>query len=250
MNNRVKFRKNLISCELLNFWYFYATKCACTSLKQWIYQIKFNRYFESYKRHGQWIHIHNCPELRELDPKKLAEQSHFSKIAIVRDPIARFISAYANRVIYYQELSDRVPYKDRLIAAGLRLNPEINYLVENLIQYQERADRWTILHHTRPITDFIGKDLGMYTKIYRINEINSIRSDILSNPTNSQIDRQTIPEIPKLQTGGPKLELNVLTQKSFEQLITYYAQDYEILKDYYSLDRIKEQYMLSCKSKV
>ena len=107
------------------------------------------------------------------------------------------------------------------------------------------SDRWTILHHTRPITDFIGKDLDVYNRIYRINEINLIRNDILSYPANSHIDPQTIPEIPKLQTGGPKLELNILTPKSFQKLIEYYAQDYEILKDYYSRDRIQAQYRAS-----
>ncbi len=87
--------------------------------------------------------------------------------------------------------------------------------------------------------------MDVYNRIYRINEINLIRNDILSYPANAHIDPQTIPEIPKLQTGRPKLELNILTPKSFQKLIEYYAQDYEILKDYYSRDRIQAQYRAS-----
>lgn len=242
----VKLKQNLIPCQELNFLYIYATKCACTSLKQWIYQIKFQQEFQSHDRHGEWIHIHNCPELHQIDKQQLAKQEPFlNKITVIREPISRFISAYANRVIYYQELSDRVVYKDRLLEAGLKLNPDINYFVDNLAQYQELSDRWTILHHTRPLTDFIGKDLDIYTKIYQINEINLIRNDILAYPANSHLDPQTIPEIPKLQTGGPKLELNILTPKSFQKLVEYYATDYEILKDYYSRDRIQKQYRAS-----
>ena len=242
-NSRIK----VIHCQKLHFLYVSVPKCACTSLKHWIYHIEFEREFKDYRLDDKYIHIHNCGELNEFQLSRLPEQTKDLKIiTIVRDPILRFISAYSNRVIHYKELGAEMPYQGNIASLGLKFDPDINYFVRHLETYQDCTDKWLIYHHTRPISDFIGQDCNLYDRIYRMEEIKQIRSDILQYRLNDGVDQSKIPTISKLQTYGPKLELNVLNSESFEKLLEYYATDYQLLKDYYSLDNIKEKYMACC----
>ncbi|MDJ0632809.1 MAG: sulfotransferase family 2 domain-containing protein [Xenococcaceae cyanobacterium MO_188.B29] len=239
--------KRAIVCQSLNLLYVGVPKCACTSLKKWIYHLEFNQEFKKYKSENKVIHIHNCRSLKQIDLYESAKNKHnYMIITVIRDPIKRFISAYSNRVLYHQELSENFVYKDYIEAAGLKFNPDINYLVENLEKYQKCVK--SIMHHTRKITDFIGEDLSLYTNIYTIAMISRIKEDILRSSNLPNLQR-SLPEIPKLQTGGPKLDLSVLKPENFSKLIDYYAKDYEILRDYFSVETIKEQYKLSTQIK-
>lgn len=238
----------VIRCHKLNFLYVPTPKCACTSLKHWIYRIEFGQEFENYQVDNKWIHIHNCGKLDQFLLSQLSNQERHSKlIALVRDPIMRLISAYSNRVFHYKELSENMPYSNKISSLGLQFNPDINYFVRHLESYQECTN--IIYHHTRPCADFIGKEISLYDRIYRMDELKHLRTKILQYNANADINQENIPAIPKLQTGGPKLELNVLHPASFEKLLAYYAQDYQVLKDYYSISGIKELYQLSCSQK-
>ena len=242
-----KSQVKVIHCHKLHFLYVSIPKCACTSFKHWIYNIEFGQEFKDYQVNNKWIHIHNCGELDEFQLAQLSEPNQYLKIiTIVRDPILRFISAYANRVIHYKELGEEMPYRNNISSLDLKFNPDINYFVQNLETYQDCTDKWLIHHHTRPMTDFIGQDLSLYNHVYRMNEIKKIKSDILQYSFNSSISKSNVPDIPKLQTYGPKLELNVLNPKSFEKLLDYYKQDYKVLTNYYSIEDIKNKYIKSC----
>ncbi|MDJ0594700.1 MAG: sulfotransferase family 2 domain-containing protein [Pleurocapsa sp. MO_226.B13] len=237
-------KKKAIVCEKLKFLYVNVPKCACTSLKLWIYKIEFGEEFARYKKDNKWIHIHKCGRLNQIILDKLPEDKKDYKIlTVIRDPIKRLISAYSNRVIHHNELGENTTYSDDIKAAGLKFDPDINYFIKNLQEYGKKSK--SILHHTKPIAKTIGKNLKLYTNIYPIEKIARIKEDILLD-SNLTID--SLPEIPKSQTGGPKLKLNILKPESFEKLVDYYAEDYELLRDYYPLEQIKEKYRASLNS--
>ena len=245
---KVLSKKKGIVCQKLKFIYVDVPKCACTSLKEWIYHIEFDREFKSYIKDDRRIHIHNCEELNRILFHKLPEDKQDYKIiAVIRDPIKRLISAYSNRVLYHKELSEHVIYSDKIEAASLKFDPDINYFIKNLEAYQDCANKWTILHHTRPLIDFLGEDISLYTNIYPIEEISHIKEG-MSLDANSYWITDRIPEIPKSQTGGPKLKLNILKPEQFDKLVDYYAKDYELLRNYYPLEKIKDQYISSLNS--
>ena len=238
---------NAIICNNLKFLYTSIPKCACTSLKHWIYEIEFNRKFEKYEKDNKIIHIHNYQGFNKISLQKLPEdKKDYKRLIVIRDPIKKFISAYSNRVIHHKQLSKKVAYKDKIETANLKFNPDINYFVENIEAYQNFAK--PIFHHTRPVVNFIGTKLSLYTNIYRLQEINRITEEFLYKSNSySYLKTHTIPEIPRLQTGGPKLTLDVLNPKSFDKLLNYYAADYKVLYNYYSVGKITEEYYQALK---
>jgi len=240
-------RKKAIICPTLKFIYIDAPKCASTSLKRWIYKIEFGQVFERYKQDNRWIHIHNCDRFgRASFPQVPEDKQDYKIVTIIRDPIKRFLSAYSNRIVNFKELGEQTVYSDRIKAENLKFNPNINYFIRNLKAYQNCTNKAIILHHTRPIIDFIGEDLSLYTNIYPIENIKQTKPDLLFSSNYANPDQ--IPEIPKTQTGGPKLKLKRLKQQNFNKLIEYYAQDYELLKDYYSIEQITKEYQDSVNS--
>ncbi|ELS01635.1 Sulfotransferase family [Xenococcus sp. PCC 7305] len=235
-------RKQAIICPKLKFAYIDAPKCASTSLKRWIYKIEFGQTFQRFRQNNQWKHIHNCGKFAQVPfPQFPEDKKDYKTVTIIRDPIRRFLSAYSNRIVNFKELGEQTAYSDRIRENNLKFDPDINYLVENLEAYQECTNKAIILHHTRPLVDFIGEDLSLYTNIYPIEDIKKIREDLLSD-VKQELASDSVPEIPKTQTGGPKLELNILKQENLDRLISYYAQDYATLKDYYSIGKITKEY--------
>ncbi|MEM9276140.1 MAG: sulfotransferase family 2 domain-containing protein [Cyanobacteria bacterium P01_F01_bin.143] len=241
------FKKKAIACPTLKFIYIDAPKCASTSLKRWIYKIEFGKTFERYKQDNRWIHVHNCGKFRRVPFPQLPEdQQDYQIVTVIRDPIKRLLSAYSNRIVNFKELGEQTTYSDRIKAENLKFNPNINYFISNLEAYQNCTNKAIILHHTRPVIDFIGEDLSLYTNIYPMEKLKQIKSDLLAG--SNYASPEQIPEIPKTQTGGPKLKLKRLKQKNFDKLLEYYAQDYQLLKDYYSIEKITQEYRESVNS--
>ncbi len=97
------------------------------------------------------VHMLYPALLREQFPQdKIREYFRFT---VVRDPIRRFISAYANKVLDKKKLGTKL-MREKLDAIGLDPMPDIETFIRNLDAYQ--TVNGMLLHHTRPATDFIG----------------------------------------------------------------------------------------------
>lgn len=194
--------------------YWPAPKVACSSLKHAFFQLENGFEFKPFFALGVHHSIHTLYGTRDFKKGRGAACRH--KITIVRDPLKRFISDYANRVIKYRELNEHV-----VEAADLDVpsNPTLSQFIEHLEDYRKIST--SIRHHFAPMCQFIGTDPTFFTRIYSIGEIPQIAKDLTS------IFGKTF-EIGHYQTGGPSIGLETLTDIEIARLKEIYRQDYDV----------------------
>lgn len=206
-------------------------KVACTSIKLALYELEHGRQFEPWRdKNGTIRYIHDCwqdgtPYFAPAPTTQL-----YFKFAVVRDPIERFLSAFANRVVYHGELGEG--YLQRLDGelAGLKPNPSLHEFIGDFARY--RAASWHVRHHTDPQTHFIGKQLSYYDRIFSFAELTKI-PDALQAAVGARIT------LPHEQHGGPKISVSELSMDERRRISEYYADDYRLLADFYQPIRVQ-----------
>lgn len=205
-----------IIVDKLNVAYFPAPKVACTSLKYMFYYIENNKEYIPTIRNSIKVHVHGYYPTSPFSRAPMKRIENYYKFCVVRDPIKRLISCYANRVLFHKELSENRLSVDA-IKAGARPNPSIEYFIENLELYREHSP--SITHHTDLQCKFIGNDPKFYSRIYKMNELEILKDDI------SEIYGEKL-NLPHSQTGGPKLGIEEISERSKSKLIRFYEKDY------------------------
>ncbi|TNE63082.1 MAG: hypothetical protein EP335_10550 [Alphaproteobacteria bacterium] len=206
--------------------YYPVPKIASSSLKHAFY---FLEHGDWYRKQGQPDGtLGNIHELSFGDPhfsaETLARHAHLESIVVIRDPIKRLLSAYANRVLYHGDLNAWRARKDGIsFRHGPR--PDLATFIAHLEDYQRESA--AIRHHTVPVRAFLGPDLSRYSHVFRIEEMDSLMA-LLRNRTG-----QTL-ALPHEQAGGPKISPDVLSAAQHEKLRTFYARDYELMQDLYA----------------
>lgn len=173
---------------------FYAVpKVACTSLKLAVFEIENGFAFKNFRINGTLIHIHNFYVTSSFDASKKAEVKGHVRFAVVRDPVARLVSAYRNRVLFHNELSE-----SRLAQAGVDLppKPDIETFVMRLKEYQEASP--SIRHHTLPMTFFLGEEVGYFDRLFSMSQLLELENWLRDT---TKLDLRIRHE----QQGGPKL---------------------------------------------
>jgi hypothetical protein len=206
-------------------------KVGSTSLFEWLHGIVFRRPYTRLKSMPyihQWFAEQQTDIISNVANSGDAVPRRYFSFCLTRDPVKRFLSAYSNRVQHHRELALSHPAGLNAVKAGLRADPEVNYLIQNLAEYQHVSP--AIRHHTRPMTDFLGEDPSIYHRIFDISDMPSLRQALLDHWHDCEIamDQAAVPAIPRLQTGGPKLGLDVLSYQSIQILAEYYKKDYEV----------------------
>lgn len=146
------------------------------------------------------------------------------KFTVVRDPVRRFLSAYGNRVRHYPDLHKHPWHRWPLQTLGLSLDPDIDDFCRHFRAYYALNDK--IRRHFRPQWRYLGRDLGWYDKIYRIENLDELAADL------SELAGRKI-RVPRLQTGGPKLSFDDLDAASQRLILNFTRADYALLADYY-----------------
>ncbi|MEP4039199.1 sulfotransferase family 2 domain-containing protein [Pseudophaeobacter sp.] len=205
---------------------FYAAvpKTGCTSLKLAFFELENGFPFRSFWANGASKHIHNVGyRTRERSEFPEARIKDYHRIAFVREPIARLLSAYGNRVIHHQELSLNKA------AAGLEEyklepTPDLDQFIDRFIDYRKAHS--SILHHTLPSSDFLGMDPSYYHRIYTLSEMDQFASD-MSERTGQEV------KVGRSQTHGPKFKVEDLTTKQQQKIREFYKSDYEAFGAYF-----------------
>lgn len=199
-------------------------KVACTSIKHMFFEAENGYPFKPYVCNGQKRHIHNAAYkglIREKYPeKKIAD---FHRVTVVRDPIKRFLSAFSNRVVFHKELS-KVKAGGKLRDLDLPPNPDIESFIDKFELYIQA--NYSVFHHTRPTTDFIGSDAAYYARVYKMEELDTFSEDV------NKIMGTSL-TLGRKQTGGPKMGLSDVSDKSLDKLRQLYDADYKAFGAYF-----------------
>ncbi|MEV8468154.1 sulfotransferase family 2 domain-containing protein [Fluviibacterium sp. DFM31] len=195
-------------------------KIACTSIKEALFEVENRFKFQNFHANGILRHIHDPAIYPAIKFERIPQDraAPCLKLTIVRDPVKRFLSAFSNRVVHYGELSQRY-IGDAAKEEGVPVNPDIEEFIDHLEVYR-RISR-SIRLHTDPIIDFLGDDPGYYDHVFDMSEIKAFDATV-----SEHIGRHF--ETPHLQTGGPKIKSDVLSEKRLEKVRAFYARDSEI----------------------
>ena len=177
---------------------------------------------------------HQSPKEYWLQIENLA--ANYCKLVVVREPIKRFLSGFSDLI-----LSRRIAFEknkfltscEYLSLVKLGNNPEINWLIENLELYLEMS--YSLKFHIKPQHTFMGNQIKGFDRIFQVERLGELGKK-LSEMTGFEIT------LPRLNTGGRKVSLAELSEKSMKKLIDFYARDYELLHEYYSPAKIWEEY--------
>jgi len=213
-----------------NIVYFPMPKTACTSLKMLFFQINEGRIFETYQEDGKLMHIHNAaygsPSFWDVKHKDFQDMT---RIALIRDPVSRLLSAYSNRVRYHRELSEQRIDMDLADRLGVGPDPSPDEFFINLEKYRFLSN--SIRHHTDLATTFLGPDLEYFQKVYPIEEIGKLTRFL------SETVKQDL-VLGREQTGGKKVQFKDLSSQARKQLTQYCLGDYALMKDYYRIPTV------------
>jgi hypothetical protein len=198
-------------------------KVACTSLKEMFFLLENGFAFRPYLANGAWRHVHNAVYRtlrREHYPEARIAGMH--RIAVVRDPVARVLSAYGNRVVHHRELSAAAA-GEALGARGLEPDPPLDLFLDRFEDY--RAASEPIHYHTMPMVRFLGPDPGYFHRIYGMGALDRLVADV-SERTGTALT------LGRSQTEGPKFAPGDLTAAQIARLETFYRRDYRVFRDY------------------
>lgn len=197
--------------------YFPVPKIACTSLKKLFYYIENETEFRDSVRNGATFHIHNFYQTLDFEWSKNAKADKCWRIAVVRDPIERLLSAYSNRVIHHKELSSAY-ISDANSRNGVAYDPDLETFIERFDIYREHSH--SIRHHTNPMINFLGTEKGYFNSIFNLKSLNSLVQELEVKTGRSLV-------LPHEQRGGPKIKKESLSSNAIEKLKYFYRHDYD-----------------------
>ena len=199
--------------------YFSVPKCACTSIKHFFFEIENGFEFKRFRVNGEMRHIHNAvygslPFKEEVE--KAGAQNW--KIAVVRDPISRFLSCYSNKVLKKAVL-EKVTLSDADRKAGLSNAPDLSSYVRDFEGYSRVSK--VIYRHTRPMTDYLGSDPSYFDKVYPIGRLDQLVEDVKKRVGD-------VPALRRRQGNSPKISADALSADETQKIRAIYARDYEV----------------------
>jgi len=198
--------------------YFSVPKCACTSLKNFFFEVENGYPFRGFVANGRQRHIHNAAyPSRPFEREAHAEMEGHWKTAVIRDPVSRILSCWANRVVGFRCLADiDIPEADR--EAGVVPDPDLATFIGFFWRYRRLSPE--IHHHALPMTHFLGTDPSYYDALFTIAEVDGLVSAVRERVG-------AVPELPRMQTSGVRPDRDALTPRLIEKIERIYASDYE-----------------------
>jgi len=209
--------------------YFPVPKTASTSMKYAFYQLEHGRPFVEAdlppRKKGIHVEYHKTENFYNND---LSRYKNYARIAIIRDPVRRIISAFNHRVLRERELSESRIDMDLARVLGIGPDPTRSEFLCNIEKYRVLSK--AIRHHTDPFTKFLGHDLSYFTDVVKIGKVAELAQQI-----QALTGRKF--EIAHFQkTSGDALVLK-MGPAARNALLSYCAGDYALMKGYFSIPK-------------
>ena len=209
----------VVSLPNIRLAYYPVPKCANTSIKLALHKVKFGAEFEPSKKFKHIHRLHPTPSFSEI---RSLDYCGFLKVAVIRDPISRFISAWSNRVAFHRELSQFKLSADQssyLVQKSIPFDPDLEAFIEHLEEY--RFVSASIRAHTDTLTHYLGEDPSFFHALFRIDQLHLFEKLILSLWGNEVV-------FPREQTGGTKRSVGTLSPQANAKLRRIYENDYKV----------------------
>jgi Sulfotransferase family len=200
--------------------YWPVPKNACTSLKYAFYRLRTGKDFVPLRVKNHYLyHIHSVFPSKPF--KKPDGVEGYKKLAIVRNPVERIVSAYCNRILYHNDLAR---HKAVLNRQGFSHQPDFTNFIKNIEIYRKVSQK--IKDHTDPQVNYLGNNASFFDYVSNIKGISNL-------PNILQCQNL---DIPRKQDGGGEYKKQVLNSmdKSIEEKIRemHYC-DYEVFGDFF-----------------
>ena len=211
------------------FVYFSMPKNASTSMKYLLYELETGRAITRQEIHSEFnSKIHNFYLRPEPPERWFPFYEKYMTFVIVRDPVKRALSAYANRILERQVLK-RPQGRKAVRKLGLSKMPTLSEYVDRFDDYR-RASVY-LDSHTVPQSAYVGKfydKIDIRMPIERLKDVPDIFRERLG------VDL----ELPKIQVSAHKVSTAELTPAQLGKLIDFYKDDYAMLSELYSPDQL------------
>ena len=223
--------------------YFPVHKAACTSTKAALYKLEKSKLSpdQSQLMGETPPPKYNATKFRSRDFKKLEKYWCF---AIVRDPLEKILSAYQDKIVVRNDLAGlednfRTKIANRLVGLtrydtatyrNLPTQPDLETFILNIQFYNAKFPH--IYHHTRPTQYYLGNHLLRFDRIYRMDELTDMQSEISIRVGQNF----TLPKHNSTRSVETS-SANSLSKKAFEHAMRYLWKDYQFLKEYYPMPK-------------
>lgn len=201
-----------------------APKVACTSIKRTFFYIENGFAFRRFATNGKKWNIHTLYKPQPLSRQLKEEIDGYFRLAFVRDPVQRFLSAYSNRVLHHGNMQSEFKARTQLQAAGLPTKPDIHLFIEKFDTFTAASQ--AVHHHTRPLVYFLGKDPKYFHKLFKLSEMPEFEK-LIYERTGVEVT------VPRLQTGGPKISRDELSKHEIRKIERLYSMDYKAFSAYF-----------------
>lgn len=205
--------------------FFPLAKNCSTSVKHMFYEMETGQPFRQARRAYNLIgHIHSYfPTLTQ--EKWLPFYDCYDSMVIVRDPVSRFLSGYGNRVLHAKALQTRGNIGDKVKAAGLPLEPDLDGFVDNLEKYLQLSIY--MKNHLLPQASVIGEIFPKIKHVFPISRVAEIQDFF-------RAERGVNLELRHEQSAGPKFKTSDLSSARLKKVVKFYKDDYKLLHQYFS----------------
>ncbi|MFW2541920.1 sulfotransferase family 2 domain-containing protein [Primorskyibacter sp. 2E107] len=165
---------------------------------------------------------HRLYPTRRFRARQMARLEGYFRFCVVRDPLARLLSVWTNRVQEFGDLRNAWSLQSGRVA--LPMEPDPDFFFSHLTAYAQAVSG--IKHHVLPAPVFLGPDLGAYSRVYRTEEM-AILGEDLSQRCNQAVS------LPRANSSGTRLRAEDLKPATLDALRVRLDAEYGFLSSYY-----------------